>query len=240
MQDKATTIKPEDGRTPKPRQRQPQTNPVLRFSPTAWAKLIFFCHHGMTEIGGFGITAADDLLYIQDFLTVKQDVTGASVAFDDAAVADFFDQQVDAGRKPEQFARIWLHTHPGDSPSPSSTDEDTFQRVFGRCQWAIMFILAKGGKTFARLRFNTGPGGQIALPVEVDYRRPFPGSDVDTWRVEYKANIHEVAWFDLDDRMLLGPDTVEDGFFYHDNGVLTEAETEALFASAEELEDMPW
>jgi hypothetical protein len=238
MEPKPNVVTPEVKQ--KPRTRLVPPSPVLRFSPTAWAKLLFFCHHGNTEIGGFGITSADDLLCINDFQTIKQAVTGASVAFDDAAVADFFDQQVDAGRKPEQFARIWLHTHPGDSASPSSTDEDTFYRVFCSCQWAIMFILARGGKTFARLRFNTGPGGQIALPVEVDYRRPFAGSDLDAWKAEYKANIHEVAWFDLDDRLLLGLDAESDGFFYRDQEVLTESETEAFFASADDLEDMPW
>ena len=120
--------------------------PVLRFLPTAWAKLLFFRDRGDTEIGGFGITKADDLLYVEDFVTVEQAATGASISFDDEAVADLFDSQVDAGRKPEQFARIWLHTHPGNSAQPSSTDEETFQRVFGNCQWAMMFVLALGGK----------------------------------------------------------------------------------------------
>lgn len=237
METKPNEVKPEANH--KPRVRIAPAGPVLRFSPTAWAKLLFFCHYGKTEIGGFGITYPDDLLYIHDCQTVKQAVTGASVAFDDGAVADFFDQQVDAERRPEQFARIWLHTHPGDSASPSSTDEETFHRVFGACQWAIMFILARGGKTVARLRFNTGPGGQIALPVEIDYRRPFVGSDIESWNAEYKANIHEVPWFDLDDRLLLGPDTEEDALFFHDREVLTEAETECLFARGD-LEDMPW
>ena len=41
--------------------------PVLRFSPTAWAKLLFFRDRGDCEIGGFGITGADDLLRIEDF-----------------------------------------------------------------------------------------------------------------------------------------------------------------------------
>ena len=64
---------------------------ALRFSPTAWAKLLFFRDHGQTEIGGFGITPADDLLYIEDFVTVKQKVTSVSVSFDDEAVANLFD-----------------------------------------------------------------------------------------------------------------------------------------------------
>ena len=163
---------------------------VLRFTPTAWAKLLYFRDRQGTEVGGFGVTSAEDLLLVEEFVTVKQDVSVASVAFDDAAVADFFDAQVDAGRKPEQFARIWLHTHPGDSPCPSATDEETFARVFGKCQWAVMFILARGGKSYARLRFSVGPGGQIAIPVEVEYRHPFGPSDQEAWEAEYRANIN--------------------------------------------------
>ena len=118
----------------------------------------------------------------------------ASVSFDDQAVADFFDAQVDAGRKPEQFGRHWLHTHPGDSPQPSSTDEETFDRVFGSCQWAVMFVLAQGGKTYARLRFSVGPGGSIVIPVEVDFRAPFGPSRQEAWEAEYKANVHADTW----------------------------------------------
>jgi hypothetical protein len=218
-----------------------QQKPVLRFSPTAWAKLLYFCHHGQTEIGGFGITAADDLLYVQHFQTVQQEVTGASVAFDDNAVADFFDQQVDSGYKPERFGRIWLHTHPGNSATPSSTDEETFQRVFGRCQWAIMFILARGGKSYARLRFNTGPGGQIALPVETDYRRPFVGSNQDAWQAEYKANIHEVICFEPADCFLREPDLGGDRFFYDqfDQELQAEARVE-LLRSLDDSEALLW
>ena len=151
-------------------------NPTLRFTPTAWAKLEFFCHRGDTEIGGFGVSPANDPLLIEDFITVHQRVSAVTVAFDDTAVADFYDQQVDLGRQPHQFSRIWCHTHPGDSPNPSSTDEDTFARVFGGCDWAVMFILAKGGKTYARLRFNVGPGGHLLIPVEVDFAAPFHGN----------------------------------------------------------------
>ena len=172
-----------------PEQDEP-VQPVLRFTPYAWAKLQWFCHHGETEIGGFGVTEPDDLLLIQDFVTVQQKVSSVSVAFDDEAVADLFEEQVDAGRRPEQFARTWCHTHPGDSPSPSGTDEETFSRVFGHCEWAVMFVLAKGGKTYARLRFNVGPKGQVLIPVEIDYTAQFPGSNHDAWQQEYLANIH--------------------------------------------------
>ena len=56
---------------------------------------------GDTEVGGFGIAATDDLLLIEDIQLVGQTCSWAHVAFDDVAVADFFDQQVDAGRRPE-------------------------------------------------------------------------------------------------------------------------------------------
>ena len=116
-----------------------------------------------------------------------------TVAFEDEAVADFFDRQVDRGLQPEQFARIWVHTHPGDCPEPSLTDERTFDRAFGKSNWAVMFILARGGRSYARLRFNVGPGGAMRMPTQVDYSRPFSGSDVVAWEAEYQANVVDAS-----------------------------------------------
>jgi len=146
------------------------------------------------EIGGFGVTGIDDLLFVKEFATVKQEVTGVSVKFDDGAVADFFDSQVDLSRRPEQFARVWLHTHPADSPSPSAIDEETFQRVFNNCQWAVMFVLAQNSKTYARLSFNVGPGGQVLIPTEVDYSEDFGASNREIWDAEYAANVKTTDW----------------------------------------------
>lgn len=171
----------------------PLSNTTLRFTPYAWAKLVYFCHAGDTEIGGFGLSDPDDPLLVTDLLTLKQATTSVSVDFDDEAVADLFEQQVDLGRRPEQFARIWCHTHPGSSPNPSSVDEETFAEVFGRCDWAVMFILAKGGQTYARLRFNTGPGGEMLIGVGIDYHQPFGGSDQAVWADDFKQHVHPEA-----------------------------------------------
>lgn len=190
--EKKTKNKPTSNQSktlPRPRRRVDTSPPALRFTPTAWAKLLFFCDYGDTEVGGFAVTRANDLLLVEELVTVKQKTTLASVEFDDAAVADSFDAHVDAGRVPEQFSRIWLHTHPGDSPGPSGTDEETFERVFGACTWAVMFILARGGDTYARLRFNVGPRGGLLIPVRVEYTAPFAGSDHAAWEREYLANI---------------------------------------------------
>ena len=43
--------------------------------------------------------------------------------------------------------------------SPSGTDEETFARCFGSSDWALMFILARGGETYVRLALHAGPGG---------------------------------------------------------------------------------
>lgn len=158
-----------------------------------------FLYAGDTEVGGFAISSEDDLLYIQDFVTVDQVTSAVSVEFTDDAVANHFDQCVDAGIPPARFARIWCHTHPGSSPDPSGTDEETFARVFGSCDWALMFILSRTGRTYARLSFNTGPGGSMLLPVTVDWeqwpkvieneqhRMP---ELFEEWMGEFDRNIH--------------------------------------------------
>jgi len=123
-------------------------------------------------------------------------------------VAELFEDQVDMGHRPERFARLWCHTHPGDSPYPSGTDEETLNRVFGGCDWAVMFILAKGGQTYARLRFRAGPGGDVEIPVHVDYTQPFPGADHTAWGDEYDAHIYPEP---VINNTLLGTD--DSGYF---------------------------
>ena len=167
--------------------RRPPQHPRLRLTPYAWAKLLYWRDAGPTEIGGLGISAPGDPLLLTDIRLVRQRCDWASVQFDDGAVADYFDEQVDAGRRPEEFGRVWVHTHPGESPSPSATDKETFGRVFGACQWAVMFILAQGGQSYARLTFGVGPGGSGDVPVEVDYESEFPASERGAWEAEYAA-----------------------------------------------------
>jgi len=174
---------------------QKNEKPMLRFSPTAWAKLLFMRDMTGNEVGGFGITKTNDLLFVTDFSLVKQKVTCVSVSFDDESVANFFEDQVAAGRKPQEFARIWLHSHPGDSPEPSMTDEATFARVFGSCDWSVMCIVAQDSSTFARLRFNAGPGGEVKIPVYVDYGCEFDATDFDLWVQQYKANVFQEEIF---------------------------------------------
>jgi proteasome lid subunit RPN8/RPN11 len=153
--------------------------------------LLYLRELGPTEVSGFGIAPADDLLRIDDVCLIQQRCTPVSVAFDDEAVAAFFDEQVDQGLRPEQFGRIWIHTHPGTCAAPSWVDEETFTRVFGRADWAVMFILARGGATYARLRFNTGPGADAEIATQVDYSRTFAASAEQLWADEYLSSVME-------------------------------------------------
>ena len=170
-------------RHPRPKTRD--LRPRLTFTPTAWAKLLFLRDLGETEIGGFGVSRPEALLSVHDLVLIPQITSPVSVEFDDHAVADYFEQQVAFGRRPEEFARIWVHTHPGTCPLPSPTDEATFARVFGTCDWAVMLILARGGATYARLAWNRGPRAALRIGVEVEYGRPFDGSDQAAWHGEY-------------------------------------------------------
>jgi proteasome lid subunit RPN8/RPN11 len=130
---------------------------------------------------------------INDIRLVEQDCTSVTVAFRDSAIADFFDEQVDAGQRPETFGRCWVHTHPGNCPFPSRTDEETFARVFGRADWAVMFIIARSGDTYARLRFNTGPGGEIELSTTIDYQAEFLASEREAWEQEFLKSVHDTT-----------------------------------------------
>jgi proteasome lid subunit RPN8/RPN11 len=172
--------------------RRRSERPTIRFTPYAWAKLLYLRDAGDTEIGGFAITSPDDLLLVEDVCLVHQQCTAVTVEFDDESVADFYDEQVDAGLKPEQFGRIWLHTHPGLSAEPSLIDEETFERCFCSVEWAVMFILAQGGETYARLRFNVGPQTAQQMNVEIDYSQTFEASNVCEWQREFATSVRKV------------------------------------------------
>lgn len=168
----------------------------LRFSPMAWAKLLYMRDAGDTEVGGFGITRADDILYVEDFVLIKQKATAVTVSFDDDDVSDYMMDMVERQLAPEQFMRIWIHTHPEMSASPSRTDEDTFSRVFARCDWAAMIIVSKTEDTYCRVRINSGPlPGEFTIPITVDYSaHEFTGSDHEAWAEEYLECVTKEAF----------------------------------------------
>ena len=57
-----------------------------------------------------------------------------------------------------------------------------------------MLIVAQNDKTYAELSFNIGPGGQVLIPVEIDYAQDFGPSNQELWDAEYAANVESVEW----------------------------------------------
>lgn len=119
---------------------------------------------------------------------VKQEVSCASVEFDDQAVSDLFNDCFDEGIHPYQCGRVWMHTHPSGVTSPSGTDEQTFEKVFGSCDWAVMLIFPKGAaKPYCCLQFNGVVSHRVEIPVEI---LPYE-ADTAEWEAEVAANVTE-------------------------------------------------
>jgi hypothetical protein len=142
-------------------------------------------------VGAFGITAAPDLLTVRDVVMVPQQCNCAFVSFDDEGVSEFFEDQVELGRKPQEFGRIWIHTHPCNSATPSGTDETTFERCFGASDWSVMFILAEGGQKYCRLQTTVPVLQTTKLKSEVDWSTEYPAATQSDWLSEYETNVTE-------------------------------------------------
>ena len=169
-------------RRPRENRTRSRRRPRMRFSPTAWAKLLFVRDRGSTEVGGFGITPTDDLLHVEDFRLMQQTCTAVSVAFDDTAVAEFFEEQVDLGRRPEQFARIGSTHIPAtrrnlvrSTKRPSrgclglvTGRSCSFSRAAARPTAGCDFGLAQEADSTSRQSWTTG----ASLPLQTSVRGP--------------------------------------------------------------------
>jgi hypothetical protein len=133
-------------------------------------------------------------LFVYDIAIPKQEVSAAYVEFNDNAVSDHFEDMFDLGIEPINCGRIWIHTHPAGLARPSRKDEETFERVFGRCDWAVMFILPKDHGHYCRVNFNTPIKHSVEIQYEIEYNCTFEGSKTSTWEEEYKDNVEKKVY----------------------------------------------
>lgn len=160
---------------------------ALKFSPYAWAKLLFLRDVGDTEIGGFGV-CPNDPLTVEDFVLVKQKCSSAFVDLDEDSVAAYCEKMaIEKKMRSSQYMRIWIHTHPAIGAEPSGHDENVFESTFGAFDWAVMFILAKRGERTAKIRVNKDPMIETELAVMIDHTLDFPATDKAAWKEEYDA-----------------------------------------------------
>lgn len=163
---------------------------MLRFTPYAWAKLIYMRDAGPTEVAGYGVSSLEDPLLVEDFQLVKQEATSVTFEFDNDGLSDYMEDMSEEGFQPSQFLRILIHTHPCNSAAPSRTDEENFRKKFSDCNWAIMFILAQGGQTTCAIKYKN-PEMRIQLETTIDYSVEFDGSEHEEWQEEYESCIKE-------------------------------------------------
>ena len=163
--------------------------PELLFTPYAWKKLVYLRDLSDNEVGALGVSVPGKPLVIADLLVPKQLVSWVSVAFDMDNVSDLYADMSEKNRPMEEFARVWIHTHPGSSATPSGTDENTFMTNYGTCNWSVMFILAKSGATTACLRLKTPQKLDIQLGVGIDWTVPFDATDEVEWKSHYAQSI---------------------------------------------------
>jgi len=149
------------------------------------------------EMSGFGITSADDPLYVEDFETIDQECTVAETLLDDKAAGDYLGRMAKKGIDPHRCMRVWIHTHPfaTTSPSPSGSDKETFGKKLGEGDWAIMVIFGRGMCVTAKLRSKMKiPGGmtaEIILDVRYEVSTAIEDANKGKWAKEFNKNIHE-------------------------------------------------
>lgn len=161
------------------------SNPI-RFTPYAWAKLCFIRDLGDTEIGCFGMAETDDPLLLTDIFLPEQECTMTTVELDGQSLLDYRANCRLAGLSEKHSFRVWIHTHPNMSAKPSSTDETTYNELFGGADWGIMLIVSKTGDTYARVRYGgDGPQADAELAIVVDYSASFGESNHDDWEAIY-------------------------------------------------------
>lgn len=149
----------------------------------AWFKMIVMRNAGHREMAGFGVTDSEDPFTIDDIFLVKHEADAGSFDFDPDAMNAFQVRMKDEfGLEPDQCMRIVVHTHPGQSATPSTVDWKNFGEELANQDWSIQLIFGKGnpdGQTTpeidATLRVRTLPAfhqesNQAPIWVDVQMR----------------------------------------------------------------------
>jgi len=173
--------------------------PKLKFSPLAWLHYQFLCHAGPTEVGAFGVHAPGDPFLIEWLWVPRQECSAAFVQADKEAWEDYLlDDNRIAFHGDQPVRPVWLHTHPGNSASPSGFDEKNWREEYsGRSSPLTVFgILARGGETYGRTHVHAAGDMAVNLPFEVLWDRlPAELEEIRQysagWAAEYAAKVTE-------------------------------------------------
>lgn len=159
----------------------------LRFTPTAWAKLIYLRDRASVQVGAWGVSHAQDLLLIEDLRLVPQTSSQLEVILPEAPSLD--DQPNGGGDSLQRTGRIWIQLHPEASSQPTVFDERTFERALGSADWGVLCIVARHETPNARLTFLIGPRASCPLAVGLQFGEPFAATNEAAWEWEFQENV---------------------------------------------------
>lgn len=182
----------------------PDEKPSISFNTYATHKLHFLLRAEPEEVGGFLNLCPDALaqnrLLVRDITLVKHYGSTAHFNFDDAAMADYF---IRVHEMPGGFqcnAIINFHTHPGNSASPSSDDENRLWKQMGTGRhFHGMFIAARDMSATCRIGYQATVPPQFAglfagagltainYPVKYNWYSGPLNIDPAVWREELAA-----------------------------------------------------
>ena len=168
------------------------------FTLEAWAKIEHFVKKSKSdEVSGFGIGSVDNPMKVEDFHLIKQVVGGTHTEIEGPALAEHVALMARQGIEPFRCMRVWIHSHPfsSNTPSPSGTDTDTILNVLGEADWAVMVIVSsecQPSTTYAELMARI-PFLNRKLRIKIDVKVPWESvlnpSQVESLDSEFTANV---------------------------------------------------
>ena len=133
---------------------------------------------------------ADGKIEVQDIVMLDQVNSSTYTEMTDEAMNKYYEEHFNKEEKIGEFGCVWLHTHPGDSCNPSSTDEETFKTTFGRHPWALMLILGKSGAMYGRIK-NNFPAIEQEVDVVIDWTQWESILHPCDWAEQYVIHVKE-------------------------------------------------
>jgi proteasome lid subunit RPN8/RPN11 len=120
------------------------------------------------EVSLYGITESNSLV-IKDFWIPYQFGTAVTTEFDEEKKVEEVDKLIQKGLDPNNFLKIWVHTHPKMSPNPSGTDIQTFKTKFNNLNWSIRLILGQNKQMTVKYQQNSPIPLELDLKTEIDF-----------------------------------------------------------------------
>jgi hypothetical protein len=128
---------------------------------------------------------------------IEQDASMGYFEFRDEALVAWQYEMHQRGLTPDQYWRCWWHSHPGESVTPSGTDETTFSSNFGQCPWSVMAIISKSCDKYSAVMRTRLPStdGVMGLHIDVDCEVAFmPKYSLDKNSPDYVGLFQPEEW----------------------------------------------